>query len=124
MKESGYYPAGAEFDPRAPWNETAVAEPEAVEREVEYTCTLRRSATVSTSDYDWGWRCVDFSGTDWTGEWKRQRLTPHRLMGILESVAMELARGRVPERSCNEWKEIAESCQGWQVDDEEAEEAY
>ena len=21
MKESGYYPAGAEFDPRAPWNE-------------------------------------------------------------------------------------------------------
>jgi photosystem II stability/assembly factor-like uncharacterized protein len=28
MRESGYYPPGAEFDPRAPWNEV---EPEEIE---------------------------------------------------------------------------------------------
>ena len=32
MKESGYYPAGAEFDPRAPWNEV-----ELPPKEVEVT---------------------------------------------------------------------------------------
>lgn len=124
MKECGYYPVGSEFDPRAPWNETAEAEPVPVEKEAEYTCVMRCSAPVYTSDYEWGWNHDDFSDTDWLHEWKRQHLTPSQLIGILASIAGDLASGRVPERKSSKWKEILADCRGWQVDDEEAEERY
>lgn len=48
MKESGYYPMGAEHDPRAPWNER---ENEPVEVSVEVYEEVRRTVTVSVKDY-------------------------------------------------------------------------
>lgn len=49
MKESGYYPEGAEFDPKAPWNEK-----ESEEKEVEVTVsiTLSKTVKVKVSDYE------------------------------------------------------------------------
>lgn len=41
MKESGYYPAGAEFDPNAPWNQPS----EQIE-EIEATVSLTLSKSV------------------------------------------------------------------------------
>ena len=41
MKESGYYPAGAEFDPRAPWNEV-----ELPPKDVEVTISAIVSKTM------------------------------------------------------------------------------
>ena len=41
MKESGYYPAGAEFDPRAPWNEV-----ELPPKDVEVTISAIVSKTI------------------------------------------------------------------------------
>lgn len=38
--ESGYYPPGAENDPRAPWNQTDDEWDEGDEPEHHYTCTL------------------------------------------------------------------------------------
>lgn len=48
MAESGYYPAGAEHDPNAPWNQKDIPE-----REVEVTVsvTLSKTLKIKVSDY-------------------------------------------------------------------------
>ena len=48
MAESGYYPAGAEHDPNAPWNQEDIPE-----REVEVTVsvTLSKTLKIEVSDY-------------------------------------------------------------------------
>ena len=48
MKESGYYPAGAEFDPRAPWNEV-----ELPSKEVEVTISAIVSKTIKVPVRDY-----------------------------------------------------------------------
>ena len=60
MTESGYYPPGAEHDPRAPYNEV-----ETPEREIEVTVsvTLSKTVKIKVSDYE----IID-SGKDEDGE--------------------------------------------------------
>ena len=48
MKESGYYPAGAEFDPRAPWNEV-----ELLPKDVEVTISAIVSKTIKVPVRDY-----------------------------------------------------------------------
>ena len=48
MKESGYYPAGAEFDPRAPWNEVELP-PKDVE--VTISAIVSKTMKVHVRDY-------------------------------------------------------------------------
>ena len=48
MKESGYYPAGAEFDPRAPWNEI-----ELPPKDVEVTISAIVSKTIKVPVRDY-----------------------------------------------------------------------
>lgn len=48
MIESGYYPPGAEFDPRAPWNEI---DPEPKKIEVTVSITLSKTVEVEVTDY-------------------------------------------------------------------------
>lgn len=130
MRESGYYPAGAEFDPRAPWNESA--HDEAV-RDIDYSCVMHRIAPVSTNDYvpgEWGKdedgiayrEDDDFSDTDWLTEFTDQYRTPARLITLLREIATEFAAGRTPQKRISTWQHIAEDCEGWEIDDESTEE--
>ena len=48
MKESGYYPAGAEFDPRSPWNEV-----ELPPKDVEVTISAIVSKTIKVPVRDY-----------------------------------------------------------------------
>ena len=48
MKESGYYPAGAEFDPRAPWNEV-----EQPPKDIEVTISAIVSKTIKVPVRDY-----------------------------------------------------------------------
>ena len=48
MIESGYYPAGAEYDPKAPWNQL---EPEPWKIEVTVSITLSKTVEVEVTDY-------------------------------------------------------------------------
>ena len=48
MKESGYYPAGAEFDPRAPWNEV-----EQPPKDIEVTIYAIVSKTIKVPVRDY-----------------------------------------------------------------------
>lgn len=48
MKESGYYPAGVEFDPRAPWNEV---EQPPKDIEVTISAIVSKTMKVPVRDY-------------------------------------------------------------------------
>ena len=48
MIESGYYPAGAEHDPNAPWNQI---DPEPRKIEVTVSITLSKTVEVEVTDY-------------------------------------------------------------------------
>jgi len=47
--ESGYYPAGAEYDPAAPWNEKTIAPTDV---EVEVTVVMKKRFVVTTDNYE------------------------------------------------------------------------
>lgn len=49
MRESGYYPPGAEFDPNAPWNEPP--EPDPIEVKADVCVSLVNTLTVDTTNY-------------------------------------------------------------------------
>ena len=48
MIESGYYPVGAEYDPKAPWNQV---DPEPRKVEVTVSITLSKTVEVEVTDY-------------------------------------------------------------------------
>lgn len=128
---SGYYPAGAENDPRAPWNEQ---EPEPVTKAIEYSCTIHRPAMVKTTNYEpdipqreWdgdGYVTVrdddDFSDTDWLTEYKSQYRTPLQLIEVLQSTAEKLAQGVMPDLPASYWKDLLDDCKNWKIEDEDA----
>ena len=127
---SGNYPMGAQYDPRAPWNQS---EPDETTRDADYTCTLHRTAPVTTTDYVPG-HCEidedgnycregdDFSDTNWMYEFTDLYRTPAKLIEILWEIAEDFAAGRLPMKSLSTWKSIAADCRGWEVDDEDADE--
>ncbi len=127
--ESGFFPAGAKHDPNAPWNQEDIEEREC---DVNYSCMLHRTAAVSTTDYIPGFveydedgaysTGDDFSRTDWIKEFSGQHYTPADLIALLRGIATELAEGRTPQKGAGEWRRIAANCEGWEVEDEYAEE--
>lgn len=131
MRESGYYPAGAEFDPRAPWNQS---DPDEAVRDITYTCNMQRTAPVSTVNYvpgEWerdedgyGYKNDDdFSDTDWLEDFTDQYRTPAKLIALLKEIATEFAAGRTVQKRPSTWQHIADDCDGWAMEDEYAEEA-
>ena len=128
MYESGYYPAGAEHDPNALWN--SYSEP--VSQDIEYSCTMRRTATVETTNYvpgtwekdedGFGYRDGDdFSDTDWLSDFKDTYRTPKELIDLLKETAKELADGKMPNKPKSFWKDVMADCENWSIDDEETE---
>lgn len=129
MYESGYYPAGAEHDPNAPWNQS---DHEPVSQDIEYSCTVRRTATVETTNYvpgtwekdedGFGYRDGDdFSDTDWLSDFKDTYRTPKELIDLLKETAKELADGKMPNKLKSFWQDIMADCENWSIDDEETE---
>jgi len=129
MYESGYYPPGAEHDPNAPWNQS---DPEPVSQDIEYSCIMRCTASVETTNYvpgawekdedGFGFRDGDdFSDTDWLSDFKDTYRTPLELIDLLKETAKELADGKMPNKSKHFWKDVMTDCEGWQIEDEETE---
>ena len=137
----GYnYPAGAENDPRAPWNEvTVVNEPREVE--VEYSVVLRKKVTVTTTDYAverWdederdedGYLIrtkgeeVDFSETDFLAEYKEQHETPKDLIIRLKAELMLLLRDKPGCVGAKDgtWERLIKECEQWEEEEEICEE--
>lgn len=109
MKESGYYPMGAEHDPRAPYNEV---EPSEKEVEVTISVTLSKTVKIKVSDYeiiDSGkdedgehFEDIDYSNCDLKKAVKEQIILPH------EAYAHMLPKTK-----------LCEDLKGWNVDDYE-----
>ena len=114
MKESGYYPAGAEFDPKAPWNEV---EPPEKEIEVIVSITLSKTVKIKVSDYevtesgvdDDGqyYEDIDYSNCDLKGAIEEQVVLPHKAWSCI------VPKSKSDIHSISDLKD-------WNVDDFEA----
>lgn len=137
MRESGYFPAGAEFDPSAPYNQSDIPE-----KEFEVTCSqcLSRTASVWTNNYIPGVSGVDFepddeggtyaspwhdeddtSDTNWADEYHdNDHYTPIQLIGLFRKhLEEELNNSDVPQNRINKYKHLIEECDGWTEDETE-----
>ena len=77
MIETGYYPIGAEFDPKAPYNEEIIPDKEV---EVTISVTLSKTVKITVNDYiidEEG--CPDFSECDLHKAVKEQIKLPQQL---------------------------------------------
>ena len=131
MRESGYYPMGAEYSKDAPWNASDDVEP--VEKDCTFLCSMQKSSSVETTDYnpgyvgkEWdgdGWVSIheddDFSSTDWMNAWDECHETPLTLIKTLGNIAKTALDGEVPKMSKKQWQYILSECNGWEQMDEE-----
>lgn len=129
MRESGYYPPGAD-GPDAPWNQSG---PEEREFEVTVSQTLSKNTTVYTNDYipgdiyqeaewDGDEMCTvtcqdpdDTSETDWVEAYKSDSKTPLELIALLKGIVEGTVD--INKLTTREKKSIIEDCSDW-VEDE------
>lgn len=126
MRESGYYPPGAEFDPRAPYNQPDLPE---VKVDRRFMVGLEKVCTITTDDYipdgdDYYGMVPDFSDTDFNSEFATQYHSIPQLLGILKDY-IEKDIGSCPARSRRrqQLEELARECDGWEVTDFDNDEA-
>lgn len=119
MKESGYYPLGAEFDPRAPWNEIEVPD-----RKFSVTCSqsLSKQVDVVTSNYtiqeDDQEQWIDTSGTNWNEEYHASKhYTPLELIGLFKKVLQNCLEIGCFYKSEKHTQHLMAECENWVEDD-------
>lgn len=89
LKESGYYPAGAEFDPRAPWNEP---EPQIWNVQVELTLSFSFKSTIESVEPPLNW----FEAQElWKEQHPIKGLNLDAGKGTIEDLYVELTDGRI-----------------------------
>lgn len=125
MRESGYYPPGAEFDPIAPWNEQ-----EAPERQFDVCIsqTLSKSTRVTTNDYvpevdqdeDGVYELTDTSDTDWKEAYENEHLTPLQLISEFKDfLTKHLPDPIIDVKEFQRFKHLIGECEGWTEDETE-----
>lgn len=117
MRESGYYPPGAEFDPNAPWNQI---EPPEMQFDGVATVVLNKMANVYTdkvynNDGDWE-LCDDVNAHEiWNDNYMD---IPKLLNELVKYIDKELECNPNYQRR-EELLEMKDSAQDWVVIDEE-----
>ena len=117
--ESGYYPMGAENDPRAPWNE--VENPE-TSRECEACFELRRTLELTTRSYSiFPLDGEDTSDVDWKEEYESQRYTPVELIEGLADIVRRYCVG-LSRKDKARVRMMLRDAEGWETEDWSVEE--
>ena len=136
MIESGYYPAGAEFDPSAPYNQS---EPEDMEFEVVCSQSLSKNVSVWTSDYIPGASGVDYevndeggvdtvawhddpdtSDTNWEDVYEEDHYTPLQLINLFKRyLESELNHTETVSKQPSFLKHLISECSDWNDDETE-----
>ena len=124
---SDYFPAGAYYDPNAPYNEEVVQEREF---EVNVTYTLAKdNVSVITNDYvpeyedEDGYIMCDTQDTDWEEAYKGQHSTVLQMLDLLkEYVSKELSNDVTASRK-RFLQRVLEDCDGWYLVESEYEES-
>ena len=136
MRESGYYPPGAEFDPSAPYNQEEVPD-----EDFEITCSqsLSKTVTVTTNNYIPGASGVDYerddeggtiaipyhedpdtSDTNWADEYREEHLTPLELIKKLRSLLLDIDSDALKSNPCYQHKQYyIDECSNWTEDETE-----
>ena len=120
MKESGYYPPGAEFDPNAPYNEPVIPEKEF---SVTISQTFSKDVTVTTNDYapeveDDGSISTNTENTDWREVYENHHFKIQDLLTELSNYITEDLKSASPNTGKYiHLKRLLEACNGW-VEDE------
>ena len=111
LKESGYYPPGAEFDPRAPWNQV---DPPEVDFTIKVGITLEREAVITTDEVyndDGDWCLCD--DADVEGAYKETyKSIPDMLAELSKYIDGELL-GDISKERRRELELMKESATGW-----------
>lgn len=122
MRESGYYPPGAELDPNAPYNEPVIPEQD-FEVDVEYVLQ-KKAVKVTTDDYrpefddETGHVGANTEDTDWENAYNNSHYTIPELLSELESyINKDLERYKGSATKERQLKEMLEDCQGWEMYD-------
>ena len=122
MRESGYYPPGAEFDPQAPWNEPVIPERD-FEVDVEYVLQ-KKAVKVTTDDYspefdeETGHVDANTEDTDWENAYENSHYTIPELLSELESyIKQDLERYKGSQTKERMLNEMLRDCQGWELYD-------
>ena len=131
MTESGNYPAGAEFNKDAPYNQV---DPEEREFEVTISQSLSKTVTVLTSnyveieDYDENkGKClsIDTSNTDWMEAYNESHKTPKELIKEFENLldmfitALENNKEAGSKEMLKRFKYLKSECENWCIDETE-----
>lgn len=112
MIESGNYPAGAEYDPDAPWNEAPSDTYKDIKAECAVRVTLEKEQEVDA--------CVDafagFEDIDWHQQYEDNNIT---LVDMLEElrcyVKKELGHTSHTSSRYGYLCRMLAACQGWKV---------
>lgn len=111
LKESGYYPPGAEFDENAPWNQV---DPPEVDFTIKVGITLEREAVITTDEVyndDGDWCLCD--DADVEGAYKETyKSIPDMLGELVKYIDGELL-GDISEGRRRELELMKESATGW-----------
>lgn len=120
---SGYYPAGAENDPNAPYNQVEVRE-----REFDIECefVMRKCVTVTTNDYEPdyddedGREDANTENTDWAQAFAESgHFTIQDLIDELREYVKEDMKTCAPNTGKGAYLErLLEACQGWETAEE------
>lgn len=123
MRESGYFPAGAEFDPLAPYNEPIIPD-----REFDVVCsqTLSKSMTVTTNDYqpefdeEDGRTYANTEDTDWFEAFESTgHYTPLQLIQLFGQILESFFKCGIVFKTPKYTQDLINECKGWQNDDTE-----
>ena len=122
MKESGYYPAGAEYDPTSPWNKRYQSRP--ISFECEITETLVKKAQVPTFCYselyeqdEDGYPIHEVTvdeDVDWENEYQENCITVCELIDLLKTyVKKDLASTDKNSLLGKHLQDVLNACDGW-----------
>lgn len=123
MRESGYYPPGAEFDSNAPYNEPIIPEQD-FEVDVEYVLQ-KKNVKVTTDDYcqefEYETGCVNANteDTDWENAYNNSgHFTIQEMLDELKEYVKADMQTCSPN-TCKgaHLKRLLEDCDGWELYD-------
>lgn len=123
MRESGYYPPGAEFDKNAPWNDPVIPE---VSFDVTISNTLSKPTTVYTDQYiphveqdeDGYYAWKDTSDTNWESVYKENHYTALGLINKFKEFLEKYLPDPIVDHSrYMEFKNLIEECEDWTEDE-------
>lgn len=128
MSESGFYPAGAYSDDRAPYNEKVIPE-RGFKMSVEFTMRKDRVQVMTDRyeeyyDEEYRGNIIDTSNTEWKDVYNENHHTIQELLLELESyILQDIERYKGFQRKELQLNALLEECRGWKVVDEKYEEA-